>query len=70
LSSAPDKDCLAARTGTLKVFVTVEKSKELPEIRCGSCGKLLAKGRGAELSIKCPRCGGINLIKSGETAKQ
>ncbi|MDR1946934.1 MAG: Com family DNA-binding transcriptional regulator [Desulfovibrio sp.] len=48
----------------------MEKSKELPEIRCGSCGKLLAKGRGAELSIKCPRCGGINLIKSGETAKQ
>lgn len=30
------------------------------EIRCAQCGKLLAKGRAVELSIKCPRCGAYN----------
>ena len=41
------------------------------EIRCGQCGRLLAKGEAVNLAIKCPRCGTINQItRSGETAKQ
>jgi phage FluMu protein Com len=41
------------------------------EIRCGHCGRLLAKGDAVRLAIKCPRCGTLNQIhKSGETAKR
>jgi phage FluMu protein Com len=32
------------------------------EIRCGHCGRLLAKGTAASVSIKCPRCGVFNQI--------
>lgn len=40
------------------------------EIRCGECGRLLAKGEAAEITIKCPRCGTMNHITmSGQTAK-
>jgi phage FluMu protein Com len=43
--------------------------KEQEEIRCGQCGRLLAKGEAVKLAIKCPRCGAINQItKSGKTA--
>lgn len=31
------------------------------EVRCQSCDKLLAKGKGT-LEIKCPRCKYINLF--------
>ena len=49
-----------------RVF-TVSKDRE---IRCGQCGRLLAKGEALRLAIKCPRCGTINQItKSGATAK-
>ncbi|UJX43184.1 Com family DNA-binding transcriptional regulator [Desulfovibrio sp. JY] len=34
------------------------------EIRCGNCGKLLAKGEAVNLSIKCPRCGTMNLLRA------
>ena len=32
----------------------------MDEIRCGTCRKLLARVRAAELQIKCPRCGALN----------
>ena len=34
------------------------------EIRCGNCGRLLAKGTALDLSIKCPRCGAINHVRA------
>ena len=33
------------------------------EIRCGSCGRLLAKGTGT-IEIKCPRCRTINHVRA------
>lgn len=40
------------------------------EIRCGECGRLLAKGEAVRLSIKCPRCGALNHITMrGQAAK-
>ena len=32
------------------------------EIRCGNCGRLLAKGTAIALEIKCPRCGEIKYV--------
>ena len=44
--------------------------KEQEEIRCGQCGRLLARGEAVNLAIKCPRCGTINHItKSDKSAK-
>ena len=34
------------------------------EIRCGHCNKMLAKGTALDLSIKCPRCGTINIMRA------
>ncbi|EHJ47416.1 Mu-like prophage protein Com [Solidesulfovibrio carbinoliphilus subsp. oakridgensis] len=34
------------------------------EIRCGACNRLLAKGEAVNLSIKCPRCGTMNLLRA------
>jgi phage FluMu protein Com len=36
----------------------------MEEIRCGDCGKLLAKGEVVTLTIKCPRCGAINHLRA------
>ncbi|MHC1788651.1 Com family DNA-binding transcriptional regulator [Solidesulfovibrio sp.] len=36
----------------------------MKEIRCGECNKLLAKGEALSLSIKCPRCGTMNLLRA------
>ena len=36
----------------------------MEEIRCGVCGKLLAKGEVVTLTIKCPRCGAINHLRA------
>ncbi|HML54197.1 MAG TPA: Com family DNA-binding transcriptional regulator [Solidesulfovibrio magneticus] len=33
------------------------------EIRCGQCGRLLAKGTGT-IEIKCPRCRTINHVRA------
>jgi phage FluMu protein Com len=33
------------------------------EIRCGNCGRLLAKGTAIALEIKCPRCGEIKYVR-------
>jgi phage FluMu protein Com len=54
-------------TGKHTRVFTVKKD----ELRCGRCGRLLAKGTALQLSIKCPRCGTINHITtmSGKTAK-
>jgi phage FluMu protein Com len=35
-----------------------------PDIRCGHCGRKLASGRYIELTIKCPRCHGMNYLKA------
>ncbi|HCR11895.1 MAG TPA: Com family DNA-binding transcriptional regulator [Solidesulfovibrio sp.] len=40
------------------------------EIRCGSCNRLLAKGEAVELSIKCPRCGTMNLLRAASPGKE
>ena len=36
----------------------------LKEIRCGNCRRLLAKGEASDLTIKCPRCGAINHVRT------
>lgn len=36
-------------------LVTMEK-KELPEVRCPHCNKLLAKGFPVMMEFRCPRC--------------
>ena len=57
-----------ANTGKRTRVFTVLKDQE---IRCGRCGRLLAKGEALRLAIKCPRCGAINQItRSGMTAKR
>lgn len=33
------------------------------DIRCGHCGRLLAKGYGV-IEIKCPRCGAYTLVRA------
>ena len=33
------------------------------EMRCGNCGRLLAKGTAIALEIKCPRCGEIKYVR-------
>lgn len=38
--------------------------KELEEIRCRHCHKLLAKGHALELEIKCPRCGAYTILRA------
>lgn len=38
--------------------------KELKEIRCCHCCKLLAKGEALELEIKCPRCGAYTILRA------
>jgi phage FluMu protein Com len=56
--------------GATQDFLTMQERKDAPEIRCGQCDRLLAKGEAVNLAIKCPRCGTINQItKSGKTAK-
>jgi len=36
----------------------------LREVRCLTCNKLLGKIKGeAEIEIKCPRCGTVNVMK-------
>ncbi|MCB8572108.1 Com family DNA-binding transcriptional regulator [Bilophila wadsworthia] len=37
---------------------------DLPEIRCGHCGKLLARGLAVDLEIRCPRCGADNHVRA------
>lgn len=37
----------------------------MTEVRCASCGRLLAKGSDCQtLEIKCPRCGAYNTIRA------
>ena len=38
--------------------------EERREIRCGHCGKLLAKGQAASLEFKCPRCGAYTIVRA------
>ncbi len=40
--------------------MTILNHGENREIRCACCNKLLAKGRAAAISIKCPRCKTLN----------
>lgn len=35
-----------------------------PDIRCGHCGKLLARGIAITLHIRCPRCGADNYMRA------
>ena len=35
-------------------------------IRCGACNKKLAEAEYIRLSIKCPRCGALNILKAVE----
>ena len=37
---------------------------EQGELRCGNCNRLLGKGTVILLTIKCPRCGTMNVIQS------
>ena len=34
------------------------------EVRCKKCGRLLLRGRGIKIEIKCPKCGYVNKIKN------
>lgn len=43
---------------------TRHRADPLPEIRCGHCDKLLARGRAFVLQIKCSRCGTLNHLKA------
>lgn len=36
----------------------------MESIRCGSCGKLLAKAEFVEIEIKCTRCSTLNFVKA------
>ena len=42
----------------------METREQAAEIRCGQCGKLLARGTALELTIKCPRCRAYNTLRS------
>lgn len=33
-------------------------------VRCGKCGRKLAEADYVSLSIKCPRCGTLNLMRA------
>lgn len=33
-------------------------------VRCGKCGRKLAEAEYVSLSIKCPRCGTLNLMRA------
>ena len=37
---------------------------DMESIRCGTCNRLLARGRVVVLEIKCPRCGTINYLRA------
>ena len=39
------------------------------EIRCGKCGRLLAKGTGT-IEIKCPRCHTFNHVRAASPDKE
>ncbi|WP_420904479.1 Com family DNA-binding transcriptional regulator [Candidatus Magnetaquiglobus chichijimensis] len=41
----------------------------LEELRCGQCGRLLAKGAGTRVEIKCPKCKTLNHF-SGQEPRQ
>lgn len=36
----------------------------MQDIRCGSCNKLLGKGKFDTVSIKCPRCKTLNTLRA------
>lgn len=36
----------------------------MQDIRCGHCNKKLGAGIYLHLQIKCPRCGGLNILKA------
>lgn len=38
--------------------------RELPEIRCPYCNKLIAKGEAAELELRCGRCKSFFILRA------
>jgi phage FluMu protein Com len=40
------------------------------EVRCGDCGRLLAKASFSRIEIKCPRCKTLNSLKAIEPQTQ
>ncbi|MFW5499575.1 MULTISPECIES: Com family DNA-binding transcriptional regulator [unclassified Maridesulfovibrio] len=40
------------------------------EIRCGHCGRLLAKGHATDIEIKCPRCGTLNHLRTMSSSER
>ncbi|WP_297813778.1 Com family DNA-binding transcriptional regulator [uncultured Methylophaga sp.] len=40
------------------------------EVRCGGCGRLLAKAEYVQIEIKCPRCKTLNNLKATEPLNQ
>lgn len=43
---------------------TTQETQEMQEIRCGSCNRKLGVGEYTRLTIKCPRCGCMNVMKA------
>jgi len=40
-----------------------------PDLRCGGCNRLLARGTVVCVQIKCPRCGTLNAFQSAPRAQ-
>lgn len=43
--------------------------RELQEIRCRKCNRLLMKGEVELIEIKCPKCGYMQRIEEGDERK-
>ncbi|WP_460032470.1 Com family DNA-binding transcriptional regulator [Megalodesulfovibrio paquesii] len=47
-----------------------QSSRDMDQIRCGQCNKLLAKGEALNLAIKCPRCGAMNHVRAASPRQE
>lgn len=47
-----------------EILAQRRKTTPMQEIRCGSCNRKLGVGEYTRLTIKCPRCGCMNVMKA------
>ncbi|WP_341771784.1 Com family DNA-binding transcriptional regulator [Burkholderia ambifaria] len=40
------------------------RNHPMQDIRCGSCNRKLGAGEYVRLTIKCPRCGAMNILRA------
>lgn len=52
------------------VTTDVTDLQMMEEIRCGACRRKLGEGEFTVLSIKCPRCGAMNVQRAARPASE